>query len=141
MSTRLDDISGLIISCILASVGIFACITTFMSVRAAHKAIAKTTTKWIRVRSAIDPHMVLPAVKGAGSSGEIAREGAYSSIQLPVGVGISWLLIIVVVLLSFRCELSTYKSLHVHLFNGPSVCPPTPFWIDSILEIFPHSHI
>ena len=86
-SSRLNGWEGLLFALVLAVVGLSVCWTTHISVLAAHKAIAKTTSRWIRIRDAIDPNGVLPAIKGAGSSGEIAKEGSTSSTRLPIFVG------------------------------------------------------
>ena len=92
-SSWFDELAGLLFAIMLAFVGITVCYTTFVSVQAAHKAIEKTTDRWVRIRNKVDSNEMLPAVKGAGSSGEIAKEGSSSSLKLPVIVGIAWFFI------------------------------------------------
>lgn len=100
-SGRIDHLSGLLFSVMLALVGMTVCYTTFVSVSAAHKAIDKTTQRWIRIRDTVDPNSVLPAVKGAGSSGQIAREGSSSSTKLPVIVGFAWFFVAIIALVAY----------------------------------------
>ncbi|MEM9212637.1 MAG: hypothetical protein AAGA63_14235 [Pseudomonadota bacterium] len=105
-STRFEMLSGLLFAIMLAFVGMTVCYTTFVSVQAAHKAIGKTTDRWIRIRDTVDPNSVLPAIKGAGSSGKIAKEGSSSSLRLPLIVGSAWFCISIIAIVGFAMSSS-----------------------------------
>lgn len=85
-------------------VGIVAALTSLVSILAARRAVNKTAEKWthpypdkenerfveLGIRDIVDPHGLLPAIKGAGSSQLIAVCGNISSILLPVAVCFFW---------------------------------------------------
>lgn len=93
----------------IALVGIVVAVTSLISVLAARRAVNKTAEKWthpyidndnqrfveLGIRDIVDPHGLLPSVKGAGSSQAIAIVGNISSLFLPLIVCVFWGFLIV----------------------------------------------
>lgn len=104
-------------------VGLFSCGFTYISVNAADNATKKTASKWtdqyidvrsnrfirIGVRDIVDPMGLLPAIKGGGSEGKLARQGAYLSNGLPIVIMVFWVLVAALVVpgLLDLCQLDT----------------------------------
>lgn len=93
---NVKGLGGLLLTIILSYVGINVCKTTLIGVQAASQAIDITWKQWESKKSDIDPHGILPALKGGLSrpDGPISNDGSHSSLRLPKYLRLAWFAIL-----------------------------------------------